>query len=149
MHPYYCSVSFRIFHPKFSADEICKKIGLIAYRKWTVGQPKTTIKGQLLKGVNAETFCIFHLIPTRKIGLEEFVGLSMTRIAVHKKYLDDLCATGGRLELYVSCFLNKNSGMVFDWKKLSGIADCRIALVFDLFPENRKIRDLPKNFFRG
>ena len=76
------SVAFRIFHPHLTAEEICRAINLEAHRQWTVGKPRTTIKGSPLPGTNKSTFCIYHLIPPRKMELEAFVVSACPRIAI-------------------------------------------------------------------
>lgn len=131
----YCSVAFRIFHPKYAADKICQAIGLEPYRKWTVGQPRTTLKGQRLNGNHRNTFCIFHLTSPKAMEVEEYIELWLKHLTPHRGYLDTLCATGGRLEIYISFFFNKNIGMTLDWKLLSKLAKQRICVEFDLFPK--------------
>jgi hypothetical protein len=93
MHPAYFSVAFRIFHPRLSAEEICLAINLEAHRKWSVGLPKKTIKGDSLKGTNKSTFCLFYLIPPKEMQLEAFLKLALSNLNRHKDYLDLLSTT--------------------------------------------------------
>jgi hypothetical protein len=122
-----------------------------AYRKWTVGEPRTTISNKPLKGLNKSTFCVFHLMPFEKeIGLENFLEESLANLAAHTKYLATLHATGGRLELYLSCFCNENIGMAFDWKVLSKFANQKIDLQFEFFPKPHDftLKQLPEWYFK-
>ncbi len=81
--------------------------------------------------------------------LEEFVGLSVSKLSIYKDYLEMLSTTGGRLEIYISSFCTSSVGMVFNSTLLSQLAELRMALELEIFPKLHADMptDLPSHYF--
>lgn len=146
----YCCLAFRIFHPSISAEDICCKLGLVAYHKWTVGEPKQSIKGKPLKGVNKSSFCVFHFVPSKHIGLEEWVYITLDKLTSYKRYLDNLRKTGGRMEYCIVMFTDEVSGMTFEPDLLLKMTELNIALIIDIYPKpsTYAFHKLPEWYFK-
>jgi hypothetical protein len=142
MNPYKYRISLRIFHPDLNPVEIIKKLGTRwkIKRVWRAGDPRKTPQGKLLGGTYDSTYCL--LIPTSvmETNLPDVVDALIKRLKYKKKFINSLECTGGRVELYVACFIHKNCGEVFDWKTLIRLGECRINLAFDIYPN---VTDLP------
>lgn len=136
MNPFYCNLSFRVFHPTFSADDICHKLKYKAYRKWTVGENKISIKGKPLAGIYNNTYCLFYFKCHNPTSLEHWIEEALRKLRKHRAYLKTLTETKGHLELFVTAYFDQNSGMIFDWRLLSQLSDLNITVILDLFPQN-------------
>ena len=74
MNEYRYAVSFRVTHPTVSSDEVCSLLRLDAVMKRSVGEPKTTNKGNRIPGAWNETYCGFDVYSTPEMPLAECIG---------------------------------------------------------------------------
>jgi hypothetical protein len=135
MNAYKCEVWFRIYHPKIDLGKVADQLGLVVKTKWVAGSPRKTPKGRLLSGVYESSYCLFLLSPDRDMGLVEFLDSFARRLETHKGILSSLCKTGGKLEIYISMFVTKNSGEVFGWNVLARLSKLKISLALDIYPK--------------
>jgi hypothetical protein len=133
MHPFKYDVSLRIEHPKMTAEEICKRVGLRVERSWTVGSQRKTPKGTPLDGVNRSTYCCFKLKHPKEVRLAEYLKDCSEKLFHHKEFFENIRTTGGRLEYFVGWYSDKNSGEMFDLDLLSMLVQLRIDLSIDFY----------------
>ncbi len=134
MHSFQYNVSFRIVHPSIDPDDICKKLNLNVKRKWRVGDQKKTPKGNVLTGVHDHSYCVFELnYENKKIDLIDYLKFWNKKLIMHKDLLNQIHATGGKLEYFIGWFSDENSGEEFDVSFLSELAELKIGLAFDFY----------------
>jgi hypothetical protein len=125
----------RVHHPQLHPDGIAASLGIIAFRAWEVGKPRTTPEGRLLPGNNKETYCVFELNhEATKVAenIEDVVrGFLEPRSAVFLA----LAESGGRTELYVTWETTSNTGAIFAWEILKRLVALRISLAVEWFPK--------------
>lgn len=131
-------VSFRIRHPTINSEDICKELGLEAEFKWKAGEERKTPKGQILQGVNEESYCCFQLKPSRNTGLASFLKRNNKKLYRHKKFLDTIRSTGGKLEYFIGWFVDKDSGEIFDLELLKQLVDLGIDFSIAVYPDNKR-----------
>jgi len=130
------SISFRIWHPTRSAEDISSKIGMKPVIAYNVGHPKTTPKGAFPNGgIWRETYCVYHVmrhIPGRFTeGLENCISSFESLAAV----FDELSSEGGKLEFYVWIYPNEDTelGFELDADLIRRIGDIKFKLSVEIY----------------
>ncbi|MEE7545860.1 DUF4279 domain-containing protein [Xanthomonas sp. Kuri4-1] len=127
-------ISLRITHPSIRGDEINAELGLTPKISYTVGDRRLTPKGHELPGIRKESFWCYELA-SHDEPFEIAISNFSKELAKHKSFLDRLSATGGRLEYFIGWFSFENSGSVLEEGLLKLLADLKINLAFDIYPE--------------
>jgi hypothetical protein len=140
MYPYKYSVSIRISHPTINPDTLTKKLGLQPSRSWMAGAQRSTPKGNILKGINKNTYwtAVLHReknLSSRKRPLENFLSEQLARLKKVEKYLKYIRKTGGRIEFFVGLFCDKNMGAEIPSSLLAAMGKLGIDLSLDIYPE--------------
>jgi hypothetical protein len=140
MYPYRYSVSLRVFHPTMNPDTLTKRLSLQPSRKWMVGEPRSTPKGNKLKGINKGTYWTAELhkeksLLSRKVALEDFLAEQLATLKKVENYFRHIRKTGGRIELFVGLFCDKNMGAEFPSSLLATMGKLGINLSLDIYPK--------------
>jgi hypothetical protein len=134
MHPYRFTLSLRLTHPKYSAEEIEEKLKMNGRVTRSAGDLRKTPKGNLLDGVNKVTYCTFQLIEGDDSQLEDAFDNWNRRLFRYKEFLSGFIETGGTLEYFLGLFLNANSGFVLLKSQMRAMNELGIDLACDIYP---------------
>jgi len=140
MHTFKYDVSFRIWHPQKSADEICNKLGLKPRIKHTVGKQRETPKGTPLDGVYERTYCSFKLEHSDGVKLGDFLKDCNNRLYKYKVIFEEIHSSGGTLEYFIGWYSDKNSGEILDLELLSKLVELKIELSLDFYGGPERVR---------
>ena len=140
MYPYKYSVALRISHPTMNPDIITKKLGLQPFRKWMAGERRSTPKGNILKGINRETYWVAELhsekrLLSRKMTLEDFLTEQLARFKKMEIYFANIRKAGGRIEFFVGLFCDNNTGVEVSSRLLAGMGKLGIDVSLDIYPK--------------
>ena len=140
MYPYKYCVALRIWHPTINPDSITQKMGLQPEFKCAVGEPRSTPKGETLKGINKETYWTANLhkgknLGSREIALEDYLTDQVSKLKKSEGYFRHIRKTGGRIEFFVGLFCNKNMGAELPSSLLAGMGKLGIDLSLDIYPK--------------
>jgi hypothetical protein len=113
--------------------KISKKLRLNPTCSWLSGSQRKTPKGRQLGGVNDFSYCLFTLERTENEMIESLRSF-LNKLEEHKRFLAFVSKSGGRSEIYLSLFVTKNSGDVFDWSMLAKFGELHISLALDVYP---------------
>jgi len=127
-------VSLRIWHPSADPLEIGRELEWAPEASRKAGEPRTTLKGNPLPGLNKESFWYAVLPVTEESTLSSVIGATNRRLISRKHYLASLVSTGGVLEYFIGWFIDSNVGECIDWETLLGCGELKIRLQFDVYP---------------
>lgn len=139
MYPYKYAVSLRVRHPKINPDTITRTVGIHPFANWMVGKPRIDVKGNRSSGINQETYWAADLtkeksMDSREIFLEEYLAKQVGRLKKAEKSFKRLRDTGGRIEIFVGLFCEKNTGTDLPSTVLADMGRLGIDLSLDIFP---------------
>jgi hypothetical protein len=139
MPHYSYSISLRVFHPTIDPVEISKTLSLSPARMCKVGAPRQTPKGTPLEGVYRETFWYTKLVPEGERSsndtlLEEFLFDTYQQLRAHREFFARVRAEGGRVELFIGTFGDRNYGFEFSPQLLASFGEFGVSLSFDVYP---------------
>ena len=120
-------------------EVITKSIGLVPFRQWKVGDPRTSPKGGALPGDNAKSFWATRLHTEKKISsgeqsLEAFLAEANIRLRQHREFLLGVVAGGGCVEYFVGWFGESSFGATLEPSLLLATADLGVSLGLDIYP---------------
>jgi hypothetical protein len=130
-------VSFRVFHPTMDPQEICNELGMKAETMWKSGTRRQTPRGTSLSGVYENTYCSFELRHSASTNLISFLRRSTRNRRKHKKFLEHIHSTKGRLEYFIGWFANGDCGEIFDFDLLAQLADLKIDLSLAVYSQQK------------
>jgi hypothetical protein len=105
-----------------------------------VGEKRTTPKGNVLAGINKESFWLAALhdgenLFSKDICLEDFVARQNLRLSKHSKYFARLVSEGGHVEYFVGWFANGQLGATFEPSLLKSTSDLSISIGLDIYAD--------------
>ena len=139
MNPYRYVVSLRFTHPKIDPESITKSVGLVPFRTWMAGKPRTGPKGNVLSGTNRETYWTARLhkeksIRSREIALEDYLAKQVKKLKAKEIYFKRIRKTGGHIEFFIGVFCDNNIGAEFPSSLLADMSKLGIDLSLDIYP---------------
>lgn len=134
MNRFKFDVSLRVRHPSLDVMKICSEIGMTAYRKWSVGEPRETPKGKKLNGFYDETYCTFKLEHEGDEEISSFLKRQNSLLKDKSDFFDMIIATGGNIEYFIGWYLEGNTGDVFTHDLITELSELGFSLSIDLYP---------------
>ena len=125
-------VSFRARHPTMKADALANAVGFSPDVSWTVGEPRKTPKGRLLRGVRDATYIACSLPPSLSQDLGVALVPPMDALADRSEELRGLAADGAEFELYVT-INTEPRGVVVSPLLMEKLAALKVGLGLDGF----------------
>lgn len=119
-------LSFRIHHPEHDLSSIGARLGVIPYRIWKRGEPKTTPKGRRLTGHREASYCAIRL-QLEEESISETIREFLLKLEQHQEYFLQLSASGAKLEFYVTLSGESKLAEEFDWKLLARLANLHVS----------------------
>ena len=135
MHYHISGISLRLHHPDRDVGPLLQKWGFEVGRAWVAGQPRTTPAGTPLEGVWPDSYAYARL-PAEGTTLAHRLRLILTLVEPVSPELVAFVESGGAAELFVGWHFERNSGDMLDWKLMRRLADCRLSLSLDIYPES-------------
>ena len=124
---YTFEVSLRIWHPTVRPDELSEGLGLAPTTHWEAGSE--TPGGR----VRESTYWTARLAHPAQINLSRFLERAAEDLRSRSPFLEELRATGGRCELFVGLFLDKNTGEVLPLGLLRSIGAAHVDLALGIY----------------
>ncbi|MET1111369.1 MAG: hypothetical protein ABWX67_07585 [Allosphingosinicella sp.] len=121
-------------HPDRDLGALLEKWGFEVGRAWVAGQPRTTPEGTRLEGVWPDSYAYARL-PADGTTLAHRLRLLLPTVEAVAPELVALVESGGAAELFVGWHFQRNSGDMLDWALMRRLADCRLSLSLDIYPE--------------
>lgn len=143
MQNYSYWLDIRIWHPSIDPDEITRTLGITPDRTMRMGEKRMTPKGQLLDGMNRETYWVAdpfgrgECLSTDYL-IEDLLLETVEVLSPHKAFLLRLREEGGRIHLMVSSFSARNYAFEVPPVLLRQCADLGLSLVHDVYPSTMK-----------
>ncbi len=139
MHPYSYSISLRLCHPSIDPAEITRALALKPNRAWKAGEPRQTPKGTPLEGVYRESYWYTDLLPdgehsSEGTWIEEYLDHFAKQLASSRDFFLRVRSEGGRVELFIGLYGDRNFGFELPPSLLGAIADMGLSLSFDVYP---------------
>lgn len=131
--PYSTAISLRIWHPSVLCDHITGVIGLLPSVSNNVGTPRLTPKGQVLDGSYTQTYWLHKWTLPEGSEIETSLLTALDTLRSKAEFFKKLNSTGGRSELFVGVFLNKNAGVELNTNLVRQLADAGLGLSFDVY----------------
>jgi hypothetical protein len=126
------SISIRISHPTWPAENITRLLTDKPEISRTVGEPRTTPKGQPLEGINRETHWIKSFDYSGE-SVSKAIAAATNRYALFKDAFHEIRETGGGVEFFIGWFFERNGGDVIPADLLRQVGDLGIDLSFDVY----------------
>ena len=139
MSNYSLSVSLRINHPSAASRTITAALGLPPSITRDVGEQRASPNGQLLDGINDETFWVHRFGLTGEGSLESCLQSLLMELETRRVFFEECDSAGARCELFVGVFLDGNAGFKLDATTASKLSALKLALSVCLYlPEPEK-----------
>ncbi len=131
---YATTMSLRIWHSNVLSDEITKALGLTPSLRNDAGAPRKTPAGQALDGVYDQTYWLYKFNFSNGVEVDECIAKAIESLSPKREFLQHIIASGGRCELFIGVFLEKNAGIELTGNLVRRIADAGLGLSFDVYP---------------
>lgn len=125
--------SLRIRHPSLEPSEISRRLSLVPAHSWGAGDQRRSPNGTSLGGVHRETYWTAPL-RLHQATLEGIVGEACDRLSSYRAFFAQIRGSGGRVELFVGCFEERNWGAVLDADVLLACGELGLELALDVYP---------------
>ena len=140
MYPYSYSITLRATHPSMDPDVITQAFGLQPVQIWRAGDARSTPKGTPLEGHYKYSYWYTKVVPraegaSEACALEDRLSSLAESLSKHTEFISTLCASGGRAELFIGLFGDRNFGFVLEPRLTQALAAIGLALSFDIYPE--------------
>ena|SRR5215510_12203567 len=129
----YC-VRLLIKHPSIDPAVITQRLGIQpSGPTWKVGTARTTPKGKPVSGVYRESTWSHSVeVHDKRSFFDEVVEL-LKCLEPNREFLSELADSGGRAELILDLFGDRNIGDSLSWEHLERLAALRLNLGVEVF----------------
>lgn len=122
-------------HPTIKPADITQELGLIPSTELEVGKPKRTPAGTPLPGTYTETKWGTISRCTEQRRFFDAVASLCEQLQSRRDFLLHIVETGGSIEIIVHLPGSMNIGDTINWSHLKALADLRIDLGIEVFPD--------------
>ena len=129
------AVSLRLRDQVRDAGAMLAAWGLNVDRSWRAGEPRTTVKGRALPGTHSESYATSRFQLNEDRSLTGCIDQVMGQIEGFSSQLAEFVDGGGWAELFVGWHVAGNSGATLEPELMRRLADKRLALALDVYPE--------------
>lgn len=132
---YRFGIRLLIRHPTIDPSLISKKLNLTPQHFWRAGADRKTPQGDPLPGKYTDTMWGYsYEIEGARYFFKEVAAFA-EKLKPHKVLLDSIIDTGGFVDLIVNLPGDINIGDNLDWRELQKLAELRVVLGIEVFPE--------------
>ena len=140
MHYHISGISLRLHHPEADVGRLLERWGFDVGRSWIAGQPRTTPAGTPLEGLWPDSYA-YASLPAEGTTLAHRLRLILPKLEPVSNELAAFVEAGGIAELFVGWHFQRNSGDRLDWDLMRRLAECRLSLSLDIYPEPEDFPD--------
>lgn len=126
-------VTIRIIHPVVLPESISKQVGITPDLARAVGSQRLTPKGSPLPGINKESYWLLR--GPESDDLPRLIDWANDVLEGAAPFIREMLGTGGRLEYFIGCFVDRQLGASLEPSLLSKCAELGAVLVFDMYGE--------------
>jgi hypothetical protein len=134
---YTFEVSLRIWHPTVRPDELSNELGMPPTIRWEAGSEAP--HGRMRES----TYWSAHLTHSADVSLARFLERAVEDLRSRRSFLEELLATGGRCELFVGLFIDRDTGEVLPSDLLRGLGEIHVDLALDIYCPARQLPSDP------
>lgn len=132
--PYRFEISLRLVHPSADLSSCSEELGLQPFRLCRSGEPRTTPRGNPLKGLWHDSYWTSSLDVSTCNGLEDALMEVARRLTEHQRFFARHTESGGAASLFIGFFLDRlNTGLSLTPELLAKYSSLGVALEFDLY----------------
>lgn len=132
--PYRFKISLRFVHPSADLSSCSGEFELEPSRRWKVGEPRTTPRGNRLEGRRHESYWTSPLDISAYSRLEDALTEVARRLTNHSFFFAKHAESGGTASLFVGLFLESfNTGFLLEPELLAEYSSLGVALEFDMY----------------
>jgi len=124
-------VSLRLKHPEIEPDDISRVLGLTPRSSGAEGQA-----GESVAGMRSEHYWVYWFEQPDGVGLNDYLKIVAGKLAEHRSLFEKVVSTEGRVQLFITLPERKSVGEVLEWQILQKLAQLRIDLGFELYPQD-------------
>jgi hypothetical protein len=140
---YHFRISLRVRHPSVAPKEITEALGIEPKHSWKAGEPRRTPTGTPMAGSNLNTYWVADIVAGRwPSNVNQAIHGALGGLKRHRRFLHDIRAEGGTVELFVGWFFENQSGDILTHQCLALAGDLQVDLALDVYPP-----DQPQNEF--
>lgn len=135
---YHFRISLRISHPNVAPQEITDALGIEPFRSWMAGERRSTLKGEVLEGVNGTSYWTARVLAGRwpkEIG--SGIHEVLAKLVPHRQFFHNIRMSGGKIELFIGWFFENQSGGLLTYECLALAGDLKVDLSFDVYPPDQ------------
>jgi hypothetical protein len=135
VNAYTYAISLRIEHPSIDPGELTRILGRSPDRAWRAGEPRTIPLGALIGPYQRGTYWTVRLVhgAASDPSLATAIDGTVRDLARHAPLLRRVRAEGGRAELFIGWFFERNSGDELPAALLSTLGQLGLDLSFDIY----------------
>ena len=108
------SVSLQVRHPDIDPAMVCAALSMEPSHSWKAGTPRVTPRGEPLGGTRRESYCSFNIAQGSDGEVAACLAATVKRLTKHRKFLNNLKATGGSVMFYVYWYPHGDTGETFN-----------------------------------
>jgi hypothetical protein len=86
-------------------ERISAELGETPYRSWKAGDGRRTPTGQVLEGLNDNTYWCSESIDGDGFDLASTIGSSTESLESHRSFLTDFNSAGGKVEYFIGWYI--------------------------------------------
>ena len=132
---FFVSLRFKLFNNVVELSEICNELGLEPGRKWFIGEPRTTPKGDPLPGVYDCSYCYFKFPHQENEQLHETLDRICDTMEPHLNLFRRIRNAGGKIECFVMWVSIGDTGETFSNELLCKMSTLGIDLGINVLGE--------------
>jgi hypothetical protein len=120
-------------------------MGLIPFRCWRAGEPRSSPSGKPLEGRWPHTYWTSGTIASGRWpgqSLPSAVSDLLDRLAPHASFFHQVRGEGGKVEFFIGWFLDGHTGGLFTPDLLGRLADFKIDISLCLYPPDQETDSL-------
>ncbi|HGK7303256.1 TPA: hypothetical protein ACJ509_001104 [Stenotrophomonas maltophilia] len=125
------NISLRFWHPTMSAAEIQTRIGLQSRFSRSVGDVRSKSSGDAIQD---HTYVSMPLVRKVRVELDQELMRWCRAFEGNADFMSTVVSTGGRVEFYVSVFVDGLGGFEIDYNLLAAICMLNIGLSVEIYP---------------
>ena len=136
---YEFAISLRIWHPSMLPASITKRLRLSPHITKTAGAARRTPQGNLLGGVNRESYWSADITPrgmrsSKRQRVEAHIARLSRKLIRHGEFFKQIHRDGGQVRIWVDSHSQTNYTFELTPTCLELLARAGIAVVFDVYP---------------
>ncbi len=133
MHRYTSKLSLHMRHPSRDLSKVVETLQLRPKYIWKSGDDRRSSTGTRIGGKRESSYCSVEIKSAPRTPLVQKIREALAFLAPHRRMLNRLTSTGGKVSLYVGWFCDENTGETFDNSVLRSMSELRVDLELNVY----------------